>query len=94
MWLRYATKRRLPLLSVVRVGQMQLTVLDQRRRGARFIEHDVHTILNPPESTGIGVWSLNPYVGCEFGCAYCYARYAHRYVAERSRDAGQVDRSG
>ena len=28
-------------------------------------------------------WSINPYVGCAFGCAYCYARYAHRYVAER-----------
>jgi len=33
-------------------------------------------------------WSLNPYVGCAFGCAYCYARYAHRYVAERD-DADQ-----
>ena len=29
-------------------------------------------------------WSLNPYVGCAFGCTYCYARYAHRYVMERA----------
>lgn len=35
-------------------------------------------------------WSINPYVGCEFGCTYCYARFAHRYVVERARDAGQV----
>ncbi len=35
-------------------------------------------------------WSLNPYVGCEFGCTYCYARYAHRYVVERARDAGKL----
>jgi len=27
---------------------------------------------------------LNPYIGCAFGCAYCYARYAHRYVMERA----------
>ena len=35
-------------------------------------------------------WSVNPYVGCEFGCTYCYARYAHRYVVERAHDAGKL----
>lgn len=42
-------------------------------------------LLNDPATTGIdGFWSVNPYVGCAFGCAYCYARYAHRYVVERA----------
>ena len=50
----------------------------------------MRTALNTPESTGIGCWSFNPYVGCEFGCTYCYARFAHRYVLERARDAGHV----
>ena len=44
-------------------------------------------ILNDPETTGMGFWSINPYVGCAFGCAYCYARYAHRYTLERSAAA-------
>jgi DNA repair photolyase len=44
-------------------------------------------VLNGPEVTGMGFWSINPYVGCAFGCAYCYARYAHRYVLERSAAA-------
>ncbi|MDX2193263.1 MAG: radical SAM protein [Gemmatimonadales bacterium] len=44
-------------------------------------------ILNPPSATGMPYWSLNPYVGCAFGCAYCYARFAHRYAAERSGQA-------
>ncbi|MDP3910336.1 MAG: radical SAM protein [Gemmatimonadales bacterium] len=35
-------------------------------------------------------WSLNPYVGCEFGCSYCYARYTHRYVVERTHAAGKL----
>lgn len=41
------------------------------------------SVLNGPGATGMGWWSINPYVGCAFGCAYCYARYAHRYVGER-----------
>ena len=41
-------------------------------------------VLNSPEATGMSFWSINPYVGCAFGCAYCYARYAHRYVMERA----------
>jgi DNA repair photolyase len=32
----------------------------------------------------MGFWSLNPYVGCEFGCTYCYARDTHRYAVERA----------
>lgn len=78
----------------MRLGEMRLNVLDERRRGARFLELQVRSVLNPPESTGIGVWSLNPYVGCEFGCSYCYARFTHRYVAERARDAGILDHAG
>jgi DNA repair photolyase len=48
------------------------------------------TILNAPEQTGMDFWSLNPYVGCEFGCTYCYARYAHRYVVERAHAQGRL----
>jgi len=68
-----------------------LNVLDERRRGATFVEHQVKSLINAPESTGMGFWSINPYVGCEFGCTYCYARYAHQYVMRRARDAGKID---
>jgi DNA repair photolyase len=54
---------------------------------------DPRSVLNGPATTGMGFWSINPYVGCAFGCAYCYARYAHRYAAERLTAAAPLDAS-
>jgi DNA repair photolyase len=66
------------------------TVLDARLRGTAFVALRPRSVLNSPAQTGMDYWSLNPYVGCEFGCSYCYARYAHRYVVERAHDAGRL----
>ncbi|HEX2250383.1 MAG TPA: radical SAM protein [Gemmatimonadales bacterium] len=70
-----------------------LPVLDQRARGTKFIELSVRSVLNTPASTHMGFWSINPYVGCEFGCTYCYARDTHRWVMERA-DGRTVGRAG
>ncbi|MDJ0766830.1 MAG: radical SAM protein [Myxococcota bacterium] len=58
--------------------------------GTTFLELDVKTMINSPKSTGMGFWSINPYVGCQFGCTYCYAHYAHRYAVERAYDIGNI----
>ena len=79
----------LPLLSVISQAP-RLSVLDERLRGTRFVSLAPQRVLNPPSQTGMDFWSLNPYVGCEFGCSYCYARYAHRYVVERAHSAGKL----
>lgn len=51
----------------------------------RYFATRARAVLNDPNTTGSeGFWSINPYVGCAFGCAYCYARYAHRYALERA----------
>jgi DNA repair photolyase len=61
------------------------------QKDIKYYGSPARSILNDPETTGMGYWSINPYVGCAFGCAYCYARYAHRYVMER---AASDDRMG
>src|SRR5512142_728580 len=67
-----------------------LPVLDERLRGTKFVTLAPRSVLNSREQTGMAFWSLNPYVGCEFGCSYCYARFTHRYVVERAHDAGRL----
>ena len=67
-----------------------LPILDERLRGTKFVSLQPKSVLNSPQQTGVDFWSLNPYIGCEFGCTYCYARYAHRYTVERAHDAGKL----
>ncbi len=48
------------------------------------------TLLNENQNRSLPFrWTINPYRGCEFGCAYCYARYTHKYI-ERS-DPSEFD---
>ena len=60
-----------------------LPVLGEQK-DIRYYGTRVKSVLNGTDVTNMGFWSINPYVGCAFGCAYCYARYAHRYVIERN----------
>ncbi|HVB32274.1 MAG TPA: radical SAM protein [Gemmatimonadaceae bacterium] len=62
------------------------------QKDIRYHATRAREILNGPGTTGLdGFWSINPYVGCAFGCAYCYARYAHRYALERALAADPGD---
>ena len=71
-------------------GSEELPIIDERRRGTKFVELPCTSIINTPESTNMEFWSVNPYVGCEFGCSYCYARFAHNYVVDRARSRGRL----
>jgi DNA repair photolyase len=85
----------LPLLVAQSPGRSrELTVLDERERGTQFLSLGTRSVLNSPASTGMGFWSINPYVGCEFGCTYCYARDTHRYAMDRAerRNDGTAER--
>jgi DNA repair photolyase len=69
-----------------------LPVIGQQK-DIRYYSSFAKNVLNGPDTTYMGFWSINPYVGCAFGCAYCYARYAHRYVMERIAADDRMDNS-
>lgn len=77
-------------LGALRMTATEFSVIDERRRGTQFLELTCRSIINTPESTNMEFWSINPYVGCEFGCSYCYARFAHNYVVDRARSRGRL----
>ncbi|HQR81205.1 MAG TPA: hypothetical protein PLT68_13400, partial [Actinomycetota bacterium] len=51
-------------------------------RDATFEAVPTRSVLNSPAATHMPFWSINPYIGCEFGCTYCYARDTHRWTME------------
>ncbi|MGH9541707.1 MAG: radical SAM protein [Terriglobales bacterium] len=60
--------------------------LDPHRQ-VEFFDLEARSILTRCASDRVPfAWTLNPYRGCEFGCQYCYARYAHEFMELRGAD--------
>jgi len=61
-------------------------MLDHRPRVAtEFLPDASQSILTRNDSPDISFrWSINPYRGCEHGCAYCYARPTHELLGFRA----------
>ena len=52
-----------------------------QRPRTQYLRDDSKSIISTNQSPDIGfTHSLNPYRGCEHGCAYCYARPYHEYL--------------
>jgi DNA repair photolyase len=57
---------------------------ERRRVEVRYVEQPCKSALNPVKGMGFK-WSLNPYMGCEHRCAFCYVR-AYEKRADRPSD--------
>jgi DNA repair photolyase len=54
---------------------------DRPAPATQFLRDQTRSIITTNDSPDVGFTaSLNPYRGCEHGCAYCYARPTHEYL--------------
>jgi DNA repair photolyase len=52
----------------------------EAKRTVEYFEIPGRSILNRTKPNMPFRWTINPYRGCEIGCKYCYARYAHEFM--------------
>jgi DNA repair photolyase len=45
------------------------------------------SILNPSQISGVA-FAINPYVGCQHGCVYCYGRFMSRHTGHAGEEWG------
>jgi len=65
--------------------------LIEAKRRVEYFELETRSFLAKTDSDRVPFrWMINPYRGCEFGCKYCYARYAHEFM--ELRDPLQFER--
>ncbi len=69
------------------VGIAKLASESELREAKKQVEYfEIETRRYIGRCSGVRVpfhWTINPYRGCEFGCKYCYARYAHEFMELR-----------
>ncbi len=59
----------------------EATAIEERRIPTQFFVDQSRTLITHNDSPDIGFsYGINPYRGCEHGCAYCYARPSHEYL--------------
>lgn len=78
-----------PLVGIAKLAA-QSPLLEAKQR-VEYFEIETRNLVGRCSGTRMPfVWTVNPYRGCEFGCKYCYARYAHEFM--ELRDPVQFER--
>ena len=57
--------------------------LIEAKRQVEYLELETRRFIGRGSGRMSSIYTLNPYRGCEFGCKYCYARYAHEFMELR-----------
>lgn len=77
------------LVGIARLAAKSPTL--EAKRQVEYLDLESRSFLTRCDSDRVPFrWTINPYRGCEFGCKYCYARYAHEFM--ELRDPIQFER--
>jgi DNA repair photolyase len=77
---QFNTKNRFLKNEVVKEHSECIDDWTEKNESTQYIEVEAKSLVNKVDSPDVGMWySMNPYMGCEHGCIYCYARNAHEY---------------
>ena len=55
----------------------------EAKREVEYLELETRRFIGRGSGRMRSIWTVNPYRGCEYGCKYCYARYAHEFMELR-----------
>jgi DNA repair photolyase len=55
----------------------------ETKRQVEYLELETRRFIGRGSGRMASIWTINPYRGCEYGCKYCYARYAHEFMELR-----------
>jgi DNA repair photolyase len=58
----------------------------EAKRQVEYLELETRRFIGRGSGRMRSIYTVNPYRGCEFGCKYCYARYAHEFMELRDPD--------
>jgi DNA repair photolyase len=76
---RFVAEYHVPNLEQVEYDDEYLASLNQRP--TTYLPDHSKSVVSENNSPDVGFrYSLNPYRGCQHGCAYCYARPTHEYL--------------
>src|ERR1700736_2907302 len=52
----------------------------EAKKSVEYLELETRRFIGRGSGRMREIFTVNPYRGCEFGCKYCYARYAHEFM--------------
>lgn len=55
----------------------------EAKREVEYLELETRRFIGRGSGRMSEIYTINPYRGCEYGCKYCYARYAHEFMELR-----------
>lgn len=73
-----------PRQKLVGIARLAATSdLLEAKRTVQYLELETRRFIGRGSGKMRSIWTINPYRGCEYGCKYCYARYAHEFMELR-----------